>query len=112
MARQLQKGWRVLIVMARQWAGPVLRFHLALFYLHGLFYNVAKRFTGVRYIFGGRLLERRPSYSILGILLFVQLSLSAGGWFTHHFRECSVAFWHMACCYFWSGFNIAWYKVV
>lgn len=70
--------WRLGLTAARQWTGPALRFHLALFYLHGLFYHMAKRFTGVRYIFGGRLMERRPSYSILGILLFVQLSLSAG----------------------------------
>lgn len=50
---------------------------------------MAKRFTGVRYIFGGRLMERRPSYSILGILLFVQLSLSAG---VPHVRRMTDAF--------------------
>ena len=78
IVQRLRWCWRLALSAARQWAGPALRFHLAFFYLHGLFYHAAKRFTGVRYIFAGRLLERRPSYSILGILLFVQLALSAG----------------------------------
>ncbi|KAK9862661.1 hypothetical protein WJX84_009254 [Apatococcus fuscideae] len=91
MMQRLWWGWRLALSTARQWAGPALRFHLALFYLHGLFYHIAKRFTGVRYIFGGRLMERRPSYSILGILLFVQLSLSAGSWAVQRLAEQAQA---------------------
>lgn len=36
--------------------------------------------TGTRYIFVGKLYERRPSYHLLGVLLFVQLGISAGSW--------------------------------
>ena len=35
---------------------------------------------GTRYIFVGRLFERRPSYHLLGVLLFLQLGISAGSW--------------------------------
>jgi peroxin-10 len=36
--------------------------------------------AGTRYLFVGRLYERRPSYHLLGVLLFVQLGISAGTW--------------------------------
>ena len=36
--------------------------------------------AGTRYIFVGRLFERRPSYHLLGVLLFLQLGISAGSW--------------------------------
>ena len=36
--------------------------------------------AGTRYIFVGKLYERRPSYHLLGVLLFVQLGISAGSW--------------------------------
>ena len=35
---------------------------------------------GTRYIFTGKLFERRPSYHLLGALLFLQLGISAAGW--------------------------------
>ncbi len=34
--------------------------------------------AGVRYMFVGKALEQRSSYRVLGVLLFVQLALSAG----------------------------------
>ena len=37
-------------------------------------------FAGTRYLFVGKLYERRPSYHLLGVLLFVQLGISAGTW--------------------------------
>lgn len=36
--------------------------------------------VGTRYLFVGKLYERRPSYHLLGVLLFVQLGISAGTW--------------------------------
>ena len=36
--------------------------------------------AGTRYIFTGKLFERRPSYHLLGALLFLQLGISAAGW--------------------------------
>jgi hypothetical protein len=36
--------------------------------------------AGTRYIFMGKLFERRPSYHLLGALLFLQLGISAAGW--------------------------------
>ena len=36
--------------------------------------------AGTRYLFVGKLYERRPSYHLLGVLLFVQLGISAGTW--------------------------------
>lgn len=36
--------------------------------------------AGTRYIFTGKLFERRPSYHLLGALLFLQLGIAAAGW--------------------------------
>ena len=36
--------------------------------------------AGTRYLFVGKLFERRPSYHLLGVLLFLQLGISAGSW--------------------------------
>ena len=38
------------------------------------------RRAGTRYLFVGRLFERRPSYHLLGVLLFLQLGISAASW--------------------------------
>jgi hypothetical protein len=40
--------------------------------------------AGTRYIFVGKLFERRPSYHLLGVLLFLQLGISAGSWALHN----------------------------
>ncbi len=42
--------------------------------------SILHAFAGTRYIFVGKLFERRPSYHLLGVLLFVQLGISAGSW--------------------------------
>ena len=39
--------------------------------------------AGTRYLFVGKLFERRPSYHLLGVLLFLQLGISAGSWALH-----------------------------
>lgn len=36
--------------------------------------------AGVRYVFVGKLFESRPSYHLLGLLLFVQLGITSGTW--------------------------------
>ena len=36
--------------------------------------------AGVRYIFIGKAFERRPSYHVLGVLLFLQLAATTGSW--------------------------------
>eukprot|EP00897_Mesotaenium_endlicherianum_P009260 jgi/Mesen1/8362/ME000464S07766 len=46
----------------------------------GLYYNWAKRATGVRYVFTGRATEQRPRYHVLGMFLLVQLSILLGDW--------------------------------
>lgn len=58
----------------------LLRLHLAVFYLYGTYYHWPKRAAGVQYAFIGRLLERRPSYRVLGGLLLLQLAVSGASW--------------------------------
>ena len=50
-----------------------LKLHCALFYLNGTYHDVAMRLTRTRLAFTGRMLEERPSYTPLGVLLAVQL---------------------------------------
>ncbi|XP_002738322.1 peroxisome assembly protein 10-B-like [Saccoglossus kowalevskii] len=57
----------------------VHRFHLALFYLQGLFYHVAKRVVSVRYLLVRAGISPdvyRSSYSLLGMLTLTQLTLT------------------------------------
>ncbi|EFN58371.1 hypothetical protein CHLNCDRAFT_16970, partial [Chlorella variabilis] len=58
----------------------VMRIHLALFYMYGLYYQPVKRVAGVRYLFLGRAFEGRPSYRFLGVLLVAQLGISGLLW--------------------------------
>ncbi|CAH3173552.1 unnamed protein product [Porites lobata] len=55
------------------------RAHMALFYLTGVFYHIAKRITGVQYLLVRRILKNegsRPTYRLLGYLSVFQLSIS------------------------------------
>ncbi|KAJ2801908.1 peroxisome biogenesis factor 10 [Coemansia guatemalensis] len=54
--------------------------HLAVFYIAGAYYSVAKRLTGVRYVFARSLRqgEKGAGYEILGVLLGVQLAVQTG----------------------------------
>ena len=36
--------------------------------------------AGVRYLFIGKIFEHRPSYHLLGILLFLQLAITSASW--------------------------------
>eukprot|EP00899_Mesostigma_viride_P000570 jgi/Mesvir1/10513/Mv21761-RA.1 len=56
------------------------RFHVALFYLFGVYYHLSKRAASVRYIFTGKQVEERPRYVVLGWLLMLQLSLTSALW--------------------------------
>jgi len=52
------------------------RFHLALFYFNGQFYDFSKRMTNIHYIFNGKVDQRRPKYHILGALILIQFGVS------------------------------------
>ncbi|CAH3176439.1 unnamed protein product [Porites evermanni] len=55
------------------------RAHMALFYLTGVFYHIAKRITGVQYLLVRRILKNegsRPTYRLLGYLSVFQLGVS------------------------------------
>jgi peroxin-10 len=59
---------------------PVHALSLALFYFSGSYYELAKRFSGLRYIFTSRAQEGEPSadragYEVLGVLLVIQMSV-------------------------------------
>ncbi|KAI1345003.1 Pex12 amino terminal region-domain-containing protein [Xylariaceae sp. FL0016] len=58
---------------------PVHAFSLALFYFSGSYYELAKRFAGLRYIFTHKVGESsdRAGYELLGVLLVVQMSVQA-----------------------------------
>jgi len=69
------------------------RLHLALFYLHGVYYHWPARAAGVRFAFAGRPdasgsaagpslnssgARGRPTYSVLGVFLAAQLAVAGG----------------------------------
>jgi len=53
------------------------RFHLALFYFNGSFYEFSKRLAGMYYIFNGKVDQQRIKYHFLGLLIFLEYGLSA-----------------------------------
>jgi len=57
-----------------------VRLQLAVFYLFGVYYQWPQRLTGTRYLFIGKLYERRPNYRFLGVLMCIQLAVSAATW--------------------------------
>jgi peroxin-10 len=61
----------------------LIRFHLSLFYITGVYYQFSKRVTGVRYLYVGRLLQSRPLYRALGVILLVQLGVAGAVWGAH-----------------------------
>lgn len=54
----------------------LLRLHTALFYLYGMYESVARRLTGLRYLYTGKD-GRRPRYTVLGYMLLGQLVVAA-----------------------------------
>ncbi|XP_038078070.1 peroxisome biogenesis factor 10-like [Patiria miniata] len=67
------------VPILRQAVMILQRTHIALFYLRGVFYHVAKRMTGIHYLMVRRNLSAssmRPSFHLLGWLSVTQLTVS------------------------------------
>lgn len=52
------------------------KFHLAIFYFDGNYYELAKRIAGVRLIYNQFSQMKRSEYQILGVLIYIQLFIS------------------------------------
>lgn len=68
-----------IIPKLRSLAAFIHRCNLSVFYLQGIFYHLAKRFTGVRYLLLRSWLgdeSPRPYFRILGILTAIQLTVA------------------------------------
>lgn len=61
-------------------SAALVRFHLALFYLTGVYFQLSKRLAGVHYLYSSRVLQGRPMYRALGALLLVQLGVVGSMW--------------------------------
>jgi peroxin-10 len=81
-----------LITSLESHAPELTRFHLALFYIFGIYYQLSKRMTGTRYKFIGRALpgDHHPSYGVLGWLLLGQLGISFGMWSYREYGTGSI----------------------
>ncbi|XP_044092896.1 peroxisome biogenesis factor 10 [Neovison vison] len=70
------------VVVLRQGLGCLQRLHVAWFYIHGAFYHLAKRLTGVTYLRVRSPATEDPrareSYRLLGLLSLLHLALSVG----------------------------------
>ena len=75
-AAHLQRTRRFLI----ENSAAVVRLHLALFYITGMYFQLSKRLSGVRYLYLGRSQEGRPVYRALGVVLLGQLMVVAAMW--------------------------------
>jgi len=69
-----------LLPFLRKAVSVLHRFHLAIFYIHGAFYHIAKRFSGIHYV--QYMAKERDSrslqpFQVLGYLSFLQLACSA-----------------------------------
>lgn len=66
----------------RQGLACLQRLHVAWFYIHGVFYHLAKRLTGITYLrvrsLPGEDLRARVSYRLLGVVSLLHLVLSVG----------------------------------
>eukprot|EP00249_Psilotum_nudum_P018517 c26846_g1_i1 orf=506-1804(-) len=72
--------WSMVLPSVREALLLVVRTNLMLFYFEGLYYHLAKRVAGVRYIFMGKLFHQRPRYHMLGVFLLIQLCIVGGDW--------------------------------
>ncbi|XP_068394830.1 peroxisome biogenesis factor 10 isoform X4 [Eschrichtius robustus] len=70
------------VLVLRQGLGCLQRLHVACFYIHGAFYHLAKRFTGITYLRVRHPLAEDPraraSYRLLGLVSLLHLALAAG----------------------------------
>lgn len=71
----------------RSHSGTLLRLHLAIFYVWGLYYQISKRLTKVRYVSSSKMSSRHPSYAALGIILLAQLGIAGAFWAKHAYQQ-------------------------
>lgn len=67
----------------------LLRLHLALFYIFGMYYQISKRLVGVRYLSLGKHFTSRSSYRALGFVLLLQLGVGAGMWGMQRYSQAA-----------------------
>jgi len=65
-----------LVLSSDQYLTTFQKLHLALFYLYGDYLEVTKRICSVRYVLVRQLDIERPSYSLLGVLILIQLGVA------------------------------------
>ncbi|XP_057606284.1 peroxisome biogenesis factor 10 isoform X5 [Hippopotamus amphibius kiboko] len=78
-----QQAWLLrAVAVLRQGLGCLQRLHVAWFYIHGAFYHLAKRFTGITYLRARRPLTEAPraqaGYRLLGLVSLLHLALATG----------------------------------
>uniref|UniRef100_A0A6I8NST1 Peroxisome biogenesis factor 10 n=1 Tax=Ornithorhynchus anatinus TaxID=9258 RepID=A0A6I8NST1_ORNAN len=82
LTEQQKKTLLWIVPLLRQSLAALRRLHVAVFYIHGVFYHLAKRFTGVTYVRVRRLpgddRNIRTSYKLLGVVSLLHLLLSVG----------------------------------
>ncbi|XP_062046292.1 peroxisome biogenesis factor 10 isoform X1 [Lepus europaeus] len=82
LTEQQRRALQRALFVLRQGLACLQRLHVAWFYIHGAFYHLAKRLTGVTYLRARRLpgedLRARASYRLLGLLSLLHLALSVG----------------------------------
>eukprot|EP01094_Clydonella_sp_ATCC50884_P011513 TRINITY_DN21308_c0_g1_i1.p1 TRINITY_DN21308_c0_g1~~TRINITY_DN21308_c0_g1_i1.p1 ORF type:complete len:268 (+),score=92.49 TRINITY_DN21308_c0_g1_i1:3-806(+) len=61
--------------------------HLAMFYFAGTFFQFSKRIANIRYVFVRKNDFPRPSYELLGLLIAVQLAVTAFSYLRHVLRS-------------------------
>lgn len=85
--QQLQRLWlaalqrwpRVLPYMRDAFLLAV-RGNLMFFYFEGVYFHLAKRAAGVRYVHMGKMIYKKPRYHMLGMFLLIQLCIVGGDW--------------------------------
>lgn len=60
--------------------------------LHQPCREILSHVAGVRYIFIGKLFEHRPSYHLLGVLLFMQLGITSASWAIRNVMQSPLVF--------------------
>ncbi|XP_053307784.1 peroxisome biogenesis factor 10 [Spea bombifrons] len=82
LSEQQRKTLIKTVYVIRQSIIFLRRLHLAIFYLNGTFYHIAKRLTGINYLrVRGALGDDQPvrrSYSLLGVVSLIHLALLIG----------------------------------
>ena len=53
--------------------GNIFKLHLSIFFIEGLYFQISKRFTSIRYIFTKKPQEHNIEYRRIGILMLIQI---------------------------------------